>query len=305
MNVIERFKQGRKVKTKLPKGKTAGERTVGNFIKLEGEAFWRRVNSDGTLTKVEDGKNGTIDYKQTPKRVHDNTRWRLALKNAIDPTNAYPKDFIEGLSFRDRVKKKELNNPEQRSYGEADNLGLAVADAAWSKYLGLNYDQKLLPVGVYDDRSTYKDNTVRLPKELELEIPTDTTMLKNRITSNEEYIKNNPYSQYKSVRIALDADKQALNALRYTYQTGNPAGINEMSFNSRQWGLTDSPGMSPLNVLQNYNIRYDKDTNRMYYSDEYGFDNENYWPLRIFGYNLDKYLEGQPFRIRGYIDLNK
>lgn len=301
-NIIERFRKGRKVHTKLSNNKTAGERNVGNFLKLKGEAFWRRVNSDGTLTKVEDGKNGTIDYKQTPEKVFNNTRWRIALKNTIDPTMAYPKNFIEGIHLRNKVKEKELNNPEQQDYVESDDLGVQVADAAWSKYLGLNYNPNLLPSGVYDNRTNYKENTVRLPKELELEIPTDTTMLKNRIAQNERLLDTYPY---KSVKVALGVDRNTLKALRHTYATGEPVGINEMSFNSRQWGLTNSPGSSPLNVLQNYNIRYDKDTNRMYYSDEYGFDNENYGPLKLVGSNLDQYLEGQPFRFRGYIDLNK
>jgi len=50
--------------------------------------------------------------------------------------------------------------------------------------------------------------------------------------------------------------------------------------------------MSPLNVLGNYNIRYDKDTNRMYYSDQYDFN------------KYDSFVPGEPFRIRGAIDLN-
>ena len=42
----------------------------------------------------------------------------------------------------------------------------------------------------------------------------------------------------------------------------------------------------------------------MYYSDEYGFDNSNPWPIKWIG-GYDKFLEGQPFRFRGYIDLDK
>ena len=30
----------------------AGLRKVGSLLKLKGENFWRRVNSDGTLTRV-------------------------------------------------------------------------------------------------------------------------------------------------------------------------------------------------------------------------------------------------------------
>lgn len=59
MNAVQRFKKGKKVRIILPDGSTAEERGVGNFIQLKGEDFWRRVNSDGTLTRIGDGKNGT------------------------------------------------------------------------------------------------------------------------------------------------------------------------------------------------------------------------------------------------------
>ena len=41
----------------------------------------------------------------------------------------------------------------------------------------------------------------------------------------------------------------------------------------------------------------------MYYSDEYGFDNSSPWPINWMG-GYDKFLEGRPFRFRGYINLN-
>jgi hypothetical protein len=50
MNTIERFKEGKKVKTKY------GEYSVGSFIKVKGENYWRRINSDGKATIVEKGK---------------------------------------------------------------------------------------------------------------------------------------------------------------------------------------------------------------------------------------------------------
>lgn len=83
--------------------------------------------------------------------------------------------------------------------------------------------------------------------------------------------------------------------MRYTYTTGKSVGLSEMSHNSRQ--LLNKDGLNvdyvtPLNVLQNYNIRYDAPTNRMYYSDEYDF---NQW---------EHFVPGKPFRIRGYVDLD-
>lgn len=39
--------------------------------------------------------------------------------------------------------------------------------------------------------------------------------------------------------------------------------------------------LSPLNVLKEYNIRYDPKENAMYYSDEYNFDNSDSRFLRL------------------------
>ncbi len=52
----------KQVKTK------AGILTIGNFYKLKGESFWRRCNSDGTLTKV--GLNSKeFPVSKTPPKV--------------------------------------------------------------------------------------------------------------------------------------------------------------------------------------------------------------------------------------------
>lgn len=308
MNYIERFKKGRKVRTRV------GEYDAGNFVRLKGEAFWRRVNSDGTLTKVEDGQNGTYDFRNTgvPKKVKNNTSWRIALANSIDPSFSYPHTFEEGYelyrSAKDKQKSKNITVP---SYQIRPELGDSVTKAAWRKYLGLSYDENLLPVGVPDDRTSYRDNTVRLPKQLENEIPVDTSFIKDRIARNQAYLNNEmpkPGRNISAAKTSIGYDQAALEALRYTYDTGEPIGMHEMTYNSRQLikdGIFDQDGVdhSPLNVLQSYNIRYDKDTNRMYYSDEYGFDNSNPWPISWMG-GYDKFLEGQPFRFRGYIDLN-
>lgn len=225
-------------------------------------------------------------------------RNKRALYSTLNPTDAYPEDKLDGFfNYWLPSKMKQLSsNPDRMSYRIGNSLADSVADAAWKKYLGLEYDEKFLPKGEYDDKTEYGENTVRLPKELEMEIPTDTVMLKNRIATNERLVKLNRGNVPDHVYNALDSDKQALEGLRKTYQTGQPVGISEFSFNSRKWG-TSSPGPDggtpPMNVLHNYNIRYDKDTNRMYYSDTYDFN----------GY--DSWLEGTPFRIRGFVDLNK
>ena len=67
--------------------------------------------------------------------------------------------------------------------------------------------------------------------------------------------------------IFKEIDNNTLNALRTTYKTGEPVVINEYSHNSRQ--LIDDGQMkyplSPLNVLKNFTIRYNKDAHEMGY----------------------------------------
>lgn len=220
-----------------------------------------------------------------------------ALYSTINPTSVIPSGFIDGfLNYWIPVKKKEnSDNPDKMDYTVGSDIGDKVADAAWRKYLGLEYDEQYLPKGEYDEKTGTSD-VYKLPLEVEREIPTDTTMLKGRIETNRNFIKNkHSWEIPNHVSVALDADEKALEALRKTYKTGQPVGISEFSYNSRKWGTGSEPegDTPPLNVLQNYNIRYDKKTNRMYYSDTYDFN------------EYEKWLEGTPFRIRGWIDLNK
>lgn len=220
-------------------------------------------------------------YDYSPKSLH-----RLPYYLAIDPRGDFP-NLLEGVGMMGRVLNKSFKNSITRDYELGPELSDSVSDAAWRKRLGLKYDNKFLPV--------WNGDTVSLPKQLESEIPTDTTFLKNRIARTEELMNySKMYHQNRYMQEARDRDKQALEALRKTYKTGLPVGMPEMSFNSRQWvnnGII-TPTMSPLNVLGNYNIRYDKDTNRMYYSDQYDFN------------KYDSFVPGEPFRIRGAIDLN-
>jgi hypothetical protein len=159
----------------------AGVHQYGSFVKLKGENFWRRVNSDGTLTKVADGKYGTFDYRKAPKKVRKDTSFRVSLANTVNPSDEYP-GFWRGIGLYHKVKKNE-NKVTDRTYN-LYSIGDSISEAAWRKYLGLGYDHNLLPKGVYDDRGGYGDNTVRLPISVEKEIPTDTTFLKNRIKAN-------------------------------------------------------------------------------------------------------------------------
>lgn len=251
---------------------------------------------DNTVNKFDGTGNSQIE-RATPEA----SEWNRALYSTINPRYDYPTDILSAIKKRAAVRNKlKSGDIDRMSYVVRDS----VADAAWRKYNKLPYDDKYLPKGEPDTRGGWEE-TVRLPPELEKEIPTDTTMLKNRIAANEAYVKNTGTTPY-SVWVALNADKQALKALRETYETGEPRGISEFSHNSRNLGITEVPSdITPLNVLGNFNIRYDKDTNRMYYSDTYNFDAlDDTWYYKMIG-GLDKYLEGNPFRIRGYIDLPK
>lgn len=217
------------------------------------------------------------------------SKYNRAVYSSLNPIMAYPSWTLAGRSATQAVIKAAKNKQDEMEYKIGDSLGEKVADAGWRKYLGLSYDKQLLPV--------FNGDTVRLPKQLELEIPTDTTFIKKRIANTKKLMDQ--YDEYyfdPIVQHALEVDEKTLKALRKTYKTGKPVGVNEFAHNSRQWikngEVVDEP-ISPLNVFQNFNIRYDKDTNRMYYSDAYDL-NQFEWGS-----------PGTPFRFRGYIDLNK
>lgn len=83
--------------------------------------------------------------------------------------------------------------------------------------------------------------------------------------------------EWHFIQAVIDSDKKALHSLRYTYKTGEPMWLNEWSYNSRQLIDNGSLGdyrnlVSPLNVLQNYEIRYNRDNNTMEYRDVYDFN---------------------------------
>ena len=225
-----------------------------------------------TLPTYEDGK--------------DSLKYEKAFYNAIDPRQGFPESKTDAILMQARVWNKYLSGDNTRDYDLEPELADSVSDAAFRKRLGLPYDKKFLPV--------WNGDTVRLPKPLEAEIPTDTTFLKNRIASTKRLMNySRKYRDNEYIKLALEEDQTALDALRKTYATGRPVGINEHSFNSRRWVNNGevTPTMSPLNVLAHYNIRYDKDENKMYYSDSYDFN------------EYDDKVPGKAFRIRGNIDF--
>lgn len=233
--------------------------------------------------QYKDGKDGEIETR--PK-----SRWTRAMYNLWDPSGAYPNSLVEAFGMAVPTAVKAIFNPDKKEWTPETGIseeGARVADAAWRKRLGYSYDEKYLPV--------WNGDTISLPKSIEREIPVDTNFLKKRIENTKRLRKMyDKYDRDPFIQEAQRVDEHALEALRKTYKTGKPVGINEQAFNSRQWvkNGTVVPTMSPLNVFQNYNIRYDRKTNKMYYSDSYDFNQYE------FG------MPGKPFRFRGAIDLD-
>lgn len=201
--------------------------------------------------------------------------------NYVNSTQAYPRNLRQasGLFFG------SLLYGGNQTYEVEDS----VADAAWRKRLGLEYDPKFLPAN--------EDGSVRLPKQLEKEIPVDTNLVKNRIANNEKLLeyyttkRPNAVTNKEVVQLALDLDKQTLDSLRHTYKTGEPVVINENAHNNRQLVKNGSLelGLTPLNVLGNFTIRWNPETQQMEYFDRYDF-NQFEWGV-----------PGKPFEIKGTV----
>ena len=232
--------------------------------------------------RYQEGGN-TQNYQNVPE-------YNIALYNTVSPLGDFP-NFWGALAYRRQVKDKLKNgNIYERDYKVGDTQGEKTAIAAWAKRLGIPYDEQDLPV--------YNGDTVRLPYSLEQEIPIDTNLLKNRIEQNKAL--QDKYSKYRYSNVvdtAIKADQYNLDKLRETYKTGKPVGQTEFGWNSRQ--LVNNGEIipieniqSPLNVLGNYNVRYSPEERRLYYSDEYDFN------------QFENFVPGEPYRIRGYIDLD-
>lgn len=213
------------------------------------------------------------------------SRLNRAIYTAVDPTYGYPEGMaVAAAALRSAAS---LFNPDKMGYEVTDS----VADAAWRKRLGLSYDDKFLIEN--------EDGTYRLPKELEMEIPTDTTRLKRRIANNEKLVNSSGImgDDWRLVKGMLDLDKETLESLRKTYKTGEPVVISEYSNNSRKLAkdgqIIEGAGSykSPLNVLQNYTIQYDPSSNSMLYRDVYDFN------------DFESVVPGEAFNIEGSIPL--
>lgn len=242
-----------------------------------------RINDDGTRYQTGGQKKSNSAIRtEADKKVPAYSR---AVYSLVDPTMAYPTKK-EAFGYAIGAGIKAMRNPNDMVYWVTDS----VSDAAWRKRHGLSYDNKFLIPN--------EDGSVRLPKDREMEIPTDTTMLKNRIAANKKLAKRYPEGSEKRdiVDWALRVDGMALDSLRHTYRTGELVTINEGAYNSRRLinnGELSYPEIMPHNVMQNYAIQYDKSKDKMNYWDTYDF-NEFEWGV-----------PGKPFEIKGSIPLKK
>ena len=200
-----------------------------------------------------------------------------------------PAQPIKYMGGYDRAAYKQVANPDEMDYIVTDS----VADAGWRKRLGLSYDSKFLP--------SNEDGSVRLPSDIEAEIPVDTTLLKDRIARETKIAesKNIMGKDWQLVTGLINLDKQNLDSLRKTYNTGEPTVLNEYSHNSRN--LIKNGRLingaheynTPLNILKNYTVQYDSKNRTMNYRDIYDFN----------GYEWA--IPGKKFNIRGSINLDK
>ena len=219
------------------------------------------------LNKVVKGNPGDTHYRQN-------------LYNIVDPTNAVP----EAKDLPDYARAVKAAKSD-RDYSYQRFVQDPAADAAWAKRLGLPYDTDIL----IDNG----DGSVRLSKELEAQIPVDTLFLKKRIADNEDRLTKVRGRKHSITNAALDYDRAALDSLRKTYRTGKPVQLDENSAVGRDWKDDKEKITSPLNLLHRYTVQYDKKNNRM-----------NYWDVYDFN-EFEDFVPGEPFKIKGSIDLNK
>lgn len=223
----------------------------------------------------------TDEDKNVPKR-------NRAIYSTFDATWNTPPWYVATAKAA-RAAYKQVANPDEMDYIVTDS----VADAGWRKRLGLSYDSKFLP--------SNEDGSVRLPSDIEAEIPVDTTLLKDRIARETKIAESKDImgKDWQLVTGLINLDKQNLDSLRKTYNTGEPTVLNEYSHNSRN--LIKNGRLingaheynTPLNILKNYTVQYDSKNRTMNYRDIYDFN----------GYEWA--IPGKKFNIRGSINLDK
>lgn len=255
---------------------------------------YQRTENDTKYVKALKGALRVADMlglNESTKDKNFNRHYRENLYRAVDPTSAYPQNVFDAYTYYKLAQNAKNDTSLLKKRRERDDR---TADAAWAKRLGLEYDKNYLPDN--------NDGSSRLPRNLESQIPVDTTFFKNRIKANEDLINyynktygSIPSNKQEAIELGLKYDKQTLEALRHTFATGEPVVVNEHGYIDREWIKDGNTNLtpSPLNTLQNYTIQYDKNNNRM-----------NYWD--IYDFNLfEDFVPGKSFEIRGSVPIRK
>lgn len=238
----------------------------------------------------EDGKKESIIKNPLKMKKENSLEYRQALYNNVNPLNGYP-SIKTAYNYYKNVIDKIKQGDNTKNWETDGSIGQRTSEAGWAKYLELPYEQSLFPI--------WNGDTVRLRPELEREIPIDTNfikqdiqdILKDRELDRQEGI----YDREQAYDIALKTRYLTLQNLRDTYKTGNWVQMNEFMFNGLSpfdWYNKKENYITPLNVLQNFALKYDKNTNSIIYRDT--------WDLNAFDY----FLPGKPFQIKGSIPLN-
>ena len=239
-------------------------------------------NEPGIFTKGAIWLGKKLGIADVFKGKADDTQYRQSIYNGVDPTDAIPNQFGKALQYAGVATRANMGTKFAKNRHHND----PAADAAWAKRLGLPYDKNIL----IDNG----DGSVRLSDSLEAQIPVDTVFLKQRIADNEARLNKVSGPARQHTQYALDYDRDALEALRKTYATGEPVEMNEGSAVGRNWRTNDPERLiSPLNLFHRYTIQYDKDKNAMNYWDWYDFN------------DFENFVPGDPFKIKGSINLNR
>lgn len=163
MNAVELFRKGRKVRTR------AGEYTIGTNLKLKGEDFWRRVNSDGTLSRIGDGTNGTVHFntslvpsernklaKEHQKSLKPSTSTKIAARILPQVLGNFKTSLSESIGqyLLPHEWNMILRNSQGQNEGSlAGNLVNVVANTP------LNAVASVLSFFTQDDREYYAGRT--------------------------------------------------------------------------------------------------------------------------------------------------
>lgn len=255
--------------------------------------YFKQFDKGGYLSNTSIG-NKVKKYKDggpLKKKKENSLEYRQALFNNIDPREGYPSP-ITAIKYYQNVVNKMKEGDTSKNWKTDGSIGDATAEAAWARYLKLPYDTTLFP--------TWNGDTVRLTKELENQIPIDTNFIKQDIENikmHRDYDRSmGIFDREDAYRMALNTRRLALDNLRKTYKTGEWVQMNEFMFNDLNpfdYYNQGSDYKTPLNVLQNFGLRYDKNTNSIIYGDKYDLNNYDY------------FLPGNPFIIRGSIPLEQ